>query len=68
MSGYASREITNNDQQRVAYPNIPKRSSHEQQPNVWKRLFSKNTVCEKNSNFVIIMKLFCFFIEGIDDR
>lgn len=70
-SGYASREITNNDQQRVAYPNIPKRSSHQQESKVWKKPFFAN-VCEKNSIFVIFMTLFlalfCFIIEGIDDR
>lgn len=30
VSGYASREVTNNDKQRVVYPEIPERSSEQQ--------------------------------------
>lgn len=30
VSGYASREMANNDQQRVTCPELPVRSSHQQ--------------------------------------
>lgn len=30
VSGYASREVANNDQKRVTCPDIPDRSSHQQ--------------------------------------